>query len=391
MSIALSAYRSPNRINLIEAGRINPSLPFARSTSATYLASNGLITTAAVNTPRFAYDGSGNYLGLLLENASTNRLLYSQALDNAAWVKSQSGLGTVPAATSNYGVAPDGTTTATRVTLNLNGGTTSSDFSQIQQTTTGLTVAQSYTTSIWLKSNSGSVAVTLVDCGGNTLLITVTPTWTRFSVTNTAIATSALSIRLRLLGSEATATSADLLMWGGQFENATTASSYIATTSASVTRSADVILLTDLSKIKFNATSGTFTANVVWGLWNATQQSVFTLMNTDLTNRIQMRRETSTTVSTGLVIASNVFQFSSPRSSTADNTTCKISFTYKASNFGGSINAGTAVIGATGTVPSLTKMYIGQAFGGNYLFGYIKSLSYYPALNETANLARLST
>jgi hypothetical protein len=77
MSLGLSTLRSNERINFIEAGRIHPLLSFARSTTATYQVGAGLLATAAVNIPRFEYDNTGVYVGLLLEGASTNLLLHS--------------------------------------------------------------------------------------------------------------------------------------------------------------------------------------------------------------------------------------------------------------------------------------------------------------------------
>jgi hypothetical protein len=77
MSISLGGLHSRGRVNLIEAGRIHQLLSFARSTTATYQVGAGLLATAAVNIPRFEYDNTGVYVGLLLEGASTNLLLHS--------------------------------------------------------------------------------------------------------------------------------------------------------------------------------------------------------------------------------------------------------------------------------------------------------------------------
>ena len=61
-----------------------------RSTTATFMGSNGLIQTAAVNTPRVEYDASGNPLGLLVEEARTNYIGDSNDFSVSAWTKQTS-------------------------------------------------------------------------------------------------------------------------------------------------------------------------------------------------------------------------------------------------------------------------------------------------------------
>ena len=80
---------------------------FTRASTGTYVGSDGLIKTAAVNEARFDHNPStGESLGLLVEEARTNLLTYSEQFDNAAWVKSNSTV------TANAGAAPNGTATA---------------------------------------------------------------------------------------------------------------------------------------------------------------------------------------------------------------------------------------------------------------------------------------
>ena len=60
----------------------NDLITFTRSTTGTYLGSDGLLKTAAVDEPRLEYDSQGNALGLLVEEAKTNLLSYSQEFDD---------------------------------------------------------------------------------------------------------------------------------------------------------------------------------------------------------------------------------------------------------------------------------------------------------------------
>ena len=58
-------------------------LTYSRSTTGTYIGSDGLLKTAAVDEARIEYDGSGNLQGLLLEPISSNKIDYSE--DFSQW------------------------------------------------------------------------------------------------------------------------------------------------------------------------------------------------------------------------------------------------------------------------------------------------------------------
>lgn len=155
-------------------------------------------------------------------SARVNLLTYSEQISNAAWAKSASGIGTVPTVTDNFGVAPDGTTTAARVQLALNGGNTSGDISRLLQSITGMPLGGSYSQGLWLKTNDGtSKVIQFRDDNSGTVgkLITVTGTWQYFSQDSAVSggSTTVNAIGLWLRGTQSTADSADLLMWHPQF------------------------------------------------------------------------------------------------------------------------------------------------------------------------------
>jgi len=178
--------------------------------------------------------------GVLIEGAKTNICLRSQEFDNATWSKSNGGVGSVPVVTADAGAAPDGTMTADRVQFALNGGATASDLSFLNQSIT-ITTATTYSTTVYAKSNTASTYTLEIVDESNVAatLITVTPTWQRFEVQNTSSTTSG-RCRIQARGGT-TSDAADVLLWGFQLETALGASSYIPTTTASVTRAADVL------------------------------------------------------------------------------------------------------------------------------------------------------
>ena len=86
---------------------------FSRSSSATRIAKNGLITTVAANVPRLEYpliDGVvSGCPSLLLEPSRTNLITYSEDFSNAYWSK------TSVTVTSNEAISPDGTLNASKL------------------------------------------------------------------------------------------------------------------------------------------------------------------------------------------------------------------------------------------------------------------------------------
>lgn len=152
-------------------------------------------------------------------SARVNLLTRTEEITNAVWTKTAGGVGTAPVVTDNFGVAPDGTTTAARVQMAINGGTTTSDLSALTQSST-VVVGGVYCHGIWLKTNDGTTKVVQWrDDNALTYntLVTVTPTWQFFRATGTA-ATTIANMKLWLRGAQGTADSADLLMWHPQTE-----------------------------------------------------------------------------------------------------------------------------------------------------------------------------
>jgi hypothetical protein len=179
---------------------------FTRTTAGTFVGSNGLIQ----NTP-----------------ASVNLLTFTQEFDNAAWVKTASGVASTPTVTANSGIAPDGTATADRVQFALNGGTTTTDRALLAQSVTIVT-SSPYTFSVWLRSLSGSFSMGIGcdNVAGNTP-ITVTSEWQRFTLSGTASGTAGLAwLQLRGGLTPTQSNAADILIWGAQLEVGSTATTY---------------------------------------------------------------------------------------------------------------------------------------------------------------------
>lgn len=165
-----------------------------------------------------------------------NLLTYTEQFDNAAWQKLAANTGVVPVVTANAGTAPDGTTTADRVVLDRGAGTASGDVSRLFQSATAPASGTSVF-SVWMRSYDGSSSYTVrLVCGNGTSNVTVTPTWTRFSVVSTDTSTNA---QIRLQGDQ-TQQTADILAWGAHINYGTTATAYQRIVTPEITYLADV-------------------------------------------------------------------------------------------------------------------------------------------------------
>ena len=143
----------------------------------------------------------------------------------AAWPTEATGTGSAPVCTARYATAPDGTLTATRLQLSLNGGTAAADRSGVAQTVAAVTQAASYKGVIWLK------ATTPADIGKTVLLrhvggtnyhpCVLTADWKAFERVEAA-ATSYGVFVLGLRGASGGASdSVDILVWGADLRAVT--------------------------------------------------------------------------------------------------------------------------------------------------------------------------
>lgn len=181
-----------------------------------------------------------NGAGLVLEGAGSNLVLRSQEFDNALWDKSAGGGWNAVTVSANSTTAPDGTATADTVTSPSVGS------HAIRQSVTvvGNTI---YTFSIWVKNIShtelrlmlwdltaGGVVSDLRDIRSEVS----TSEWRRVSATfTTASGTTSIAVGV---GYNGTMASKSFYLWGAQLEQCPFATSYIATTSTTATRNADL-------------------------------------------------------------------------------------------------------------------------------------------------------
>jgi hypothetical protein len=228
--------------------RIDPRFKFTRNGTATYYDSQGVVRVAPANQPRvgtYEPDANGVFqpIGLLVEEARTNLALHSEDFSNAYWLKTAIGTGVAPVVTSNNATAPDGTSTADRIAFSR-GTATNSDFSGIQSGNLAPTAIQ-YGGSLWIKAaTSGDVGKEIqfrhVSSSGTLLVHTLTLGWQRIGRIETGVA-GTRRLDFGLINAGTSETSVSVHAWGAQVEAGSSISSYIPTTTGTVTRPADLL------------------------------------------------------------------------------------------------------------------------------------------------------
>lgn len=357
--------------------------------TATRVNSSGLVASVASGIPRLDYFASGGTVGcpgLLVEPSGTNLIQRSEEFNDAYWGKVSGGTASAPVVTPNVELAPDGTNNADRVVFALNGGTLSTDLSSINSATLTHS-AVSFTSSVYIRTTDGStVTMTFVNADGTSTNKTITPTYQRITYTSTGAGTAQYRIRLR---GGVTSDSASVAIWGAQYEVGPVATSYIPTTTAAITRNADVVTVSGAVSGFIGQTEGTIYAEInIQKLLGTTQRAIvdigqsgnrlFLGYGNGLTNQIRFLLQTS---GGGLV------DFQSAATTTG---TIRVAVGYKDSDsamYVNGVNVTPTSNGSfTGTLTTLSNIYIGSSLDGlDFLNDKINEISLFSTrLTNTA-------
>jgi hypothetical protein len=256
---------------------------YSRASTGTYYNSLGVLTTAASGVARLDYDPkTKESKGILIEEARTNSLLQSSAFEAASWTKANVTL------TVNSITAPDGSSSADLVTATANTGT------YLVPTTGTHLAGDTVTLSVYAKAGTSSIVIFESKQNATTAQVSsptifnlatqaITPAsgvtasmqnvgngWYRLIGTKTFAKSNVddrwSSIYVEFHG--ATTAGKSFYLWGAQQELGPSATSYIPSTTAAVTRAADVFSIPTAAW--YNATTGTFLGDS-YGQFNAGQ------------------------------------------------------------------------------------------------------------------------
>ena len=354
------------------------------SNSATRVNAAGLIETVLDNVPRLDYPLGGITAGcpaLLVEPSAVNYLVRSQEFDNASWGKNATGIDTsigTSGIQANVAVSPDGTQNADRVNFVLQ---TDPDLG-LNQNYAAATSTQTYNTSIWFKgegTNIGKqikVQIKRTSGGifvGTTATITLTSGWVRFASSAITLGASNSGVQVIISSNDAT----NALIWGAQLEQGSVPTSYIPTTTASVTRSAETISKTGVSSL-IGQTEGTIYAQAVYSSIASTKTLV-AINDGTVDNRIALRIVSTTSISATVVVANISYTISATIPAIPSSGVVKMALGYKADDYALAINGTIYPFTTTRPVPPTTAVFLGNnGFGADFLNDRISADALYP-------------
>jgi hypothetical protein len=328
-----------------------------RATTATRVNSAGLIESVASNVPRLDYS-NGTCPSILVEPQRTNLFVYSEKLISGFAFSFTGGVFTVDENTTDT-LDPFGNNNADKFT-------TTSNFNDSYTSTSG---SGSLTLSIFAKKGTndtiqlyhqnvttGNLFATTFNLNTGTIVGstgTVTPKieqfangWYRCSISGADTLASGNIFRV----STYTGTS---YLFGWQLEAGSYATSYIPTTSASVTRNADVISKTGISSL-IGQTEGTLFVD-----FNYTQNSgssIVSIFNTAVSNSIFF--ETFNNILYLTIITSGALVCQIPFT-TLTNQNYKIAVGYKLNNIVFYVNGSQVGVDTSATIPATNEINLG--------------------------------
>jgi hypothetical protein len=386
---------------------------YERTTYQTVARTYNATTAAAYYGPRFDYDPvTLAARGLLIEESRTNGHTYSDQFETASWTKTNVTI------TANAVASPDGTTNADKIVE-----TATSAFHIVNQNT-AFTGATPHTASYFVKAAERGYAAVQIYTDGITKRYTanvdlatgaitstdsvgspvspsavVTPAPDGFwRIAVTATNTSGIVGSLIAVSDSATPTYASgcptylgditkgIYVYGAQLEAGSFATSYIPTTTASVTRAADSASMTGTNFSSwYNQSEGTFVAgfavpafrsNVPRVLGFDLQATATPIYIASATQVALYNGATTVVTATGMSI-------------TANN---KASAAYvNGASSAIVVNGGTVVEAATDyNIGTPAALYIGDNGGASWINGHIQSITYYNTRLPNATLQSLT-
>jgi hypothetical protein len=380
---------------------------FTRASSGTYVGDDGLIKTATTDEPRFDHDPlTGECLGLLIEESKTNLLTYSEEANNAAWNIISSSVTVSPDAIS----APDGATTADKIIeATTTGGHT------IEFTGYAFQAGTTYTASVFVKAAERSRfrftfpvlftnRLAFIDVGPSTyqvlsdggMTVSIIPLkgdWFRVTATSTATTTGNARVGITLVntGTNASYTGdgvSGLYLWGAQLETTAFATSYIPTTNATVTRSADVASITGANFSSwYRQDEGTLFADTARSSGSFTS-TLCSINDGTLSNRtFNLRHDpgsqfTIISVTSGTLDTATTMPLVGERNRIAVGVRLNDLNTAADGSFG---NSDTSVL-----MPTVNQLNIGNVTSSSFYSGTIRRLTYWPVRLTNPFLLKLT-
>jgi hypothetical protein len=359
-----------------------------RNSAKYVLGSGGDIISYATDEPAFEFNADGSYKGLLVEPAATNLCLQSEDL-STTWTPFDA------TPTQDTEETPDGDTTNKYIKLvdnNTGGGATGNVYVSQSFVVVGGT---KYTASAFLKKNGLDWAVFQANGAGvvgdaspyqyfdlnngvtgtgsagiQAATIEAYPNdWYRCSITWTQGAgDTSFNWYIQVANADNDATvdldnTSSIFVWGAQVETGPIATSYIPTTTASVTRNKDDITLGSASSL-IGQTEGTLYVEVDWKTASGTDQYLLSVSDGTTSNWLLIYKATTGNLNMYAVADGNN-KTNQGESSSAYSGIQKFAFAYAEDDFelyrNGSIVGTADTSGSLASLATLTDIDLGQS------------------------------
>ncbi|HEY1410954.1 MAG TPA: hypothetical protein VGF36_02375, partial [Rhodopila sp.] len=307
--------------------------------------------------------------------------LWSNDFSNAVWVDFN---GTT--ATGNTVKSPDGTVNASTINIAAGGGL-------YQPLTLGAGVTVTF--SVWLRATAPNSQIDVVIntnlSDANATVCNITTQWQRFSVTKlTQAGTTSASVQIQSFTSGGT-----IFAFGAQTEVGPAPTSTIYTTTAAVTRAADIATIPTAPWFNTAHSNSTLAVDAVLEAINpATQYSLAQIDDGTSSNRLTLRDTNGTAQVFGLVFAAGSLTANAVAGTVTPGTLFKAGFSI--SN-GAQLTAqngvaGANAAGATPVASAMTTLRIGtQEANAAQTNGWIARLRYWPRTLAQSELNQVTT
>ena len=355
-------------------------------------------TETRLNIPRLDYS-NGSCPSLLVEPQRTNVALWSSSFDNAWYTKTNATI------TANNAVSPDGSNNADLLTYTTSAGFLLSSVylgSATTETTVSLFVKAGTSNLFNLGISDGILEgwYYTFNLATQTATLTVAPaffTSPSFKIENygngwyrlVVSAVSTVNGRISLYAQSVAGLTANYNIYGAQVEVGSYATSYIPTTSASVTRNADVISKTGISSL-IGQTEGTIFWDIYVDTPSATgHEDIFNIDNGSFGNTIYLAKLSNAAFACEMYV-SNVQQATFTKTGITAGRH-KIAFAYANNNTAMFFDG--VQVGSTDTscsVPTMSRIQLGQGVLGPST-GFTNAAALWQTRLDNATLATLTT
>lgn len=389
-------------------GVLDPRVTVTRAlNTATRVNSSGVIETVNADLPRFDYNPvTLAPRGLLIEEARANLMLYSQNFADVIWTK---GAG---ASVSQNVVGPDNLSNSAATLTALSG----SGAHWLYQLFAGS--AAPYTHSVYAKAGTASWlgvsfgggadadgaffnlangTIGTVAFGSTATITNAGNGWYMCTITRTLAAANYFgALAIHTANNQSLTWSANgtetIFIYGDQVEAGAFATSYIPTTTTSLTRNADVVTMTGTNFSDwYNASEGalSFEGSIL------ADQGATTVDFSQISNGVSNSNIISLCMfgatATLFQVVNGTTQANIDLGTLAVGSVFKMTGAYKLDSFAGAINGGAAVTDVSGSIPTgMTQIGLGNRLGGGYMNGHARRFMYWPQRLTNAEIQAFS-